>query len=145
MVRDKTGAMLFFWIPDLPEHLRRPLLYHLELVYQDSLKPTDSRREEGFGTLHFTFYNHYSSHVGVRAFRFVCFSYFFQGHQCPSDQDPTTFHKNPSKRKKNSSQFIPRSSKDIQQHPEEYLLLSECLESVFIWLREVVSGKISYL
>lgn len=62
----------------------------------------------------------------------------FQGQDCPSDQDPTTYHKNPSKRKKNSSQFIPRSSKDIQQQPEEYLLLSECFEKVFLWFREVV-------
>jgi hypothetical protein len=64
----------------------------------------------------------------------------FQGHKCPSNQNPTTFHKNPSKRKKNSSQFIPRSSKDIQRHPEEYVLLSECFERVFLWLRDVVSG-----
>jgi hypothetical protein len=62
-----------------------------------------------------------------------------QGDECPPDQDPTTYHKDPSKRKKNSSQFIPRSSKDIQQHPEEYRLISECFEKIFLWLRGVVS------
>ncbi len=77
MVRDKTGNMLFLLIPDLPEYLRRPLLYHLELVYKDSLKPTNSRQEDGFGALHFTFYNRYSSQVGVWAFRFVLSSLFF--------------------------------------------------------------------
>jgi hypothetical protein len=66
----------------------------------------------------------------------------FQGQHCPSDQDPTTYHKDPSKGKKNSSQFIPRSSKDIQQLPEEYLLLCECFEKVFLWFRDVVRGFI---
>ena len=65
MVRDKMGTMLFLLIPDLPENLRQPLLHHLELVFQDSLKPTDSRQGDGFGALHFTFYNRYSAHVSV--------------------------------------------------------------------------------
>jgi hypothetical protein len=60
--------MLFLLIPDLPEYLRGPLLNHLELVFQDSLKHTASQQggiEEGFGALHFSFYNRYSSYVSV--------------------------------------------------------------------------------
>lgn len=76
MVRDKKGGLLFLVVPDLPKDLRRPLLHHLELVFQDSLNHTDSRNSGingSFDALHFSFYNRYSSNVRVSFFRFVYF------------------------------------------------------------------------
>ena len=74
------------------------------------------------------------------------FSYFlcslltnvcFQGEGAPSDVEPAALRKEGLKRS-NTSTFTPRTSKELQQHMEEYIRLEECFQDVFRWIKETV-------
>jgi hypothetical protein len=66
MIKDKDGEVLVLVLPDLPEVLRKPLVQHLQLAFNNRLKFTDSKEagETGeFEALRFTHYNRYSARV----------------------------------------------------------------------------------
>jgi hypothetical protein len=46
----------------------------------------------------------------------------------------------PQKKKINSCQYFPRAAAEIQDHIDSYRLISECLQPIFSWICDTVSG-----
>ncbi|KAF8237408.1 hypothetical protein L208DRAFT_1104019, partial [Tricholoma matsutake] len=67
-------------------------------------------------SLHFVWYNRYSTH----------------GHGVPTDIDIERLQRE-GKHKTNTSQFVPRASKEMKDNMKEYVLLSASLQHVLEW------------
>jgi hypothetical protein len=67
MIKGKNDEPLLLLLPDLPDHLKEPLIRQLQLTFGgDCLRYTDSRESgEGFTfeAVHFLHYNRYSARV----------------------------------------------------------------------------------
>lgn len=50
----------------------------------------------------------------------------------------------PDRRRHNSARFVPRASRELEAHYEEYQLLHEALEPVFIWIQSLVCAFAFY-
>jgi len=65
-VNDKNGDVMFLVIPDMPDHIRKPLLNDLELAHPDVIDNIDSK-ESGekakFQHIHYQYWNRY--HINV--------------------------------------------------------------------------------
>jgi len=57
----------------------------------------------------------------------------------PTDQDPATIIREGRNAPVNTSQKIPRASKEIKKFSEEYQRLQEAFAPVFKWLHDLVS------
>ena len=62
----------------------------------------------------------------------------FQGKGTPSVVEPATLRKD-GLRRPNTSNFMPRTSREFQQHTEQYQRLSDCFQDVFDWITKMVS------
>ena len=62
----------------------------------------------------------------------------YQGDGVPGDTDPAGLHF-PGKKKISTAQFVPRASKEMQEHSSEYEILHDGLEPIFKWIETVVS------
>jgi len=59
-----------------------------------------------------------------------------QGDGVPVNQDAADVH--PDGTRSNMAKFVPRAGKELEQHLEEYQLLHESLEPVFVWIQSLV-------
>jgi hypothetical protein len=81
------------------------------------------------------------------AIRKECVSAFFvvgypdllvQGDGLPSDKDQAATRSD-NGGKVNTSQFVPRACKELEEHADEYQLLHEALTPLFCWIQSLVS------
>lgn len=71
-VNDKNGDVMFIVIPDMPEHIRKPLLNDLELCHPGVLESIDTKKageKAKFQHIHYQYWNRY--HVNVRFLSFL--------------------------------------------------------------------------
>lgn len=141
-VNDKNGDVMFIVIPDMPDHIWKPLLNDLELSHPGILETIDTKKaseKAKFQHIHYQYWNRY--HVNVH---FLSFYYYMQilillqGNGAPSDVDPAVLKRAGSKRF-NTSQTMPRTSTELQENCYSYEQLQISLERLFEWLRQTVS------
>ena len=64
--------------------------------------------------------------------------FIFQGEGAPSNAEPWNLRKE-GLRRPNTSTFTPHTSKELQQHTEEYQQLQDCFQDVFQWIHDTVN------
>jgi len=129
-INDPYKNLLALIIANMPPHLCKCLLDTIDLVYRKRVKHCNTKAANGF-----SYYNHYSKQV--------CFflengsiTNIYQGDGVPGDTDPAVLHF-PGKKRISTAQFVPRASKEMQEHSSEYEILHDGLEP--IWIETVVS------
>ncbi|KAF8064148.1 hypothetical protein FPV67DRAFT_1671897 [Lyophyllum atratum] len=115
-VNDKHGNPMVIVIPDMPEHIRDPLLDKLSMIQPGVLRYTDSVLGESgkFCLTHFAWWNRY--HVS--------------GKGAPSDIDPAAL-KRQGKKHYSTAQCTPRTSMELQKNIQAYKQLQIALASLF--------------
>ncbi|KAL0954332.1 hypothetical protein HGRIS_003330 [Hohenbuehelia grisea] len=111
-VRSSNRGLMFLR-GTLSEQLKRNLLTKITSIFGD-LRPRADGEESTFTSIHFDFYNRYSTN----------------GKNAPCDVHPQLLTKEGLKRAQ-SSLFIPRPSTEIKKFPRQYELLKECFQDVF--------------
>ena len=139
-INDAYKNLLALIIANMPPHLCKRLLDTIDLAYRERVKHCNTKAANGkhvFGSIHFSYYNRYSKRV--------CFflengsiTNIYQGNGVPGDTDPAGLHF-PGKKKISTAQFVPRASKEMQEHSSEYEILHDSLEPIFKWIETVVS------
>ncbi|KJA18012.1 hypothetical protein HYPSUDRAFT_205741 [Hypholoma sublateritium FD-334 SS-4] len=119
-INDMNGNMLLIVDPTLPAETRSALIDRMLLVFDEDFKIVKTA-EEGFNnmfpSMHYSHYN--------------CFS--VQGDDADDTREPVTYQKPGLKRKINTSQFLPRASKEMQTTPKQFQLLHSSYEDMFQW------------
>lgn len=141
-INDKNGDPIMIACHNLPQTLRERLMTSLKVACPNRLKTTDSKAEgagHNFTALHFVWYNRYSANVS-----FLYLTHFpplklkiLQGEGAPAGVDPAALKKN-GKKRLNTSQFMPRTSKELQQNAPQYQKLQACFNNVFKWMHDSV-------
>jgi len=139
-INDDDDDLLALIIANMPDSLRKDVIDTIDCVYKGHLKHVDSKKngeKHEFESIHFLYFNSYSKRV-CEVLHYCTFLFnLIQGDNTPSNIDPaaTTTEKG---RRLNSARFIPRCSKEFEEHIDEYQLLHEALEPLFIWLQSIV-------
>ena len=143
-VNDKNGDVMFIVIPDMPDHIRKPLLNDLELSHPGVLESIDSKKEgekAKFQHIHYQYWNRYHVNVSFSLYyRYMEILILLQGDGAPSDVDPAALKRAGTKRF-NTSQTMPRTSTELQKNGHSYEQLQISLERLFDWLRQTVSNR----
>lgn len=132
--------MLIIINPTMPQNYRNSLLANFTIIFP-KFEEIDSQAEgfrSLFASIHFTWYNRYSTKVSFFFPKIKSHSYlqFILSEDMDEDEaihiDPTTYRRI-GKKKVNSSTFIPRASKEMQGNADFCSLMEETLEDVLIW------------
>ncbi|KAF8952215.1 hypothetical protein BDZ97DRAFT_1931131 [Flammula alnicola] len=119
-IKDKNGDVVVVVDPTMPSGMRGRLPDRLSLTFSDDFKWTDTAAEgisNRFPTCHCDNYNRYS----------------VQGDDADDNEEPVAYAREGNTRKYNTSQFIPRASKEMQKTPEQHRHLYEAFEDVLRW------------
>ena len=123
----------------MPPRLRQDLIDAIDAIYRSRLVAINTQttgEKHSFDSVHFSYFNRFSKRVGhplCHLFRFDC----HQGDGIPTNQDPADVL--PDRRRANTAWFVPWAGKELEDHIEEYQLLQETLEPVFLWIQSLVS------
>jgi len=141
-LNDKNMEAFLTACPNFPQNFRSRLMTSLKVACPNHLKTTDSKAEgaaHSFTALHFVWYNRYSANV-----RSLFLTHFLplnptiiQGEGASAGVDPAVLKRN-GKKRLNTSQFTPRTSKELQENAPEYQHLQACFNDVFKWMHDTV-------
>ena len=90
-VNDKDGDVMFIAIPDMPDHIRKPLLNDLELSHLSVLEIVDTKKlgeKAKFQHIHYQYWNQYHINVSFFFCLYMKILVLLQGNGAPSDVDP---------------------------------------------------------
>ncbi|CAA7263141.1 unnamed protein product [Cyclocybe aegerita] len=129
-VKDKNGGLLLLYVPNMKEEMRETLLDRVECVWPDLVKNVDTENEgmdHLFDCLHFSMYN-WNTTLGTQA---------------PRDVSIMKLRKLDVARAPDVHQYIPRASKELIDHCEEYNVLAEAFADVFVWQSEITANAMN--
>lgn len=141
-----TGSLILLR-GTLREDLKANLLVKLMAIF-GQLKQRSSTcgdNDMPFSTLHFDWYNRYSTNVSAAIHTLLINQLIaspFQGEDAPRQIHPEYLTKEGRKRA-NPSLFIPRPSEEIKRFPKEYEAFTDAFQEVFEDLRQQV-GEIPW-
>lgn len=139
-IDDNDNDLLALIIANMPESLCKDVIDAIDSTYGGCLKYVDSKKtaeKHTFESIHFLYFNSYSKHICDVLHYYTFLFNLAQDDNTPPDIDPaaTTTENG---RRLNTARFIPRCSKEFEEHVKEHQLLHEALEPLFIWLQTIV-------
>lgn len=145
-INDLNEGLLCLLCPTMPQGIRITLLDTLLGIFPEDLTIVDTKKNpfKPYASLHCVWYNRYSVHVCFTLSSSLHQPNQLQGDGKSSDQLPQNIQR-PGVKTANTCQYIPRMSKETEEHSEVYMQSKQALLPVFTWIHGIVSFYLFFL